>query len=89
MSLNLSWTMSVAVISTAHHPQGWEPDIWLHHFKSDYGDAGVIVYLEDLEDDQPDWLRILAQPLLAAGYGWVRFDPDAEVIEGLPIFEWV
>lgn len=84
----INWTMSVAVISTAHHPQGWEPDVWTFFFKADDPRDGVVVYIEDLDPDKPEWLRTLATPLLAAGYGWVRFDQDAGVIEGLPTFEW-
>lgn len=88
MSLKLEWEMNIAVISTAHHPQEWKPDHWIFHFKTDDPKDGVIVYIQDLEEDKPEWLRTLAGLLEDEGCGWIRFLPDGPVIEGLPTFEW-
>lgn len=87
MSSKIDWVMKVAVISTAHHPQGWEPDHWILHFKTDDPRDGVIVYIEDLMEP-PKWLAELAHTLATEGFGWVRFCLDANVIEGLATFEW-
>lgn len=86
--LNISWTMKVAVISTAHHPQGWRATPQDYFFETGDEADGVIVYIADLIKEDPAWLRDLAVPLLAGGYEWVRFDRDAEVVEGLPTLKW-
>lgn len=88
MKILPTWEMRVAVISTAHHPQGWKPTHRDYFFKTDDEADGVVVYIADLIKEDPVWLRTLAVPLLAGGFDWVRFDRDAEVVEGLPTFKW-
>ena len=88
MTPKINWTMHVAVISDQHAPQfASSPDTLT--FRD--ADGGTIVYIEGLCEadltDQEVWLLPLSTLLCPLGFGWVRFDPDADVIEGLPVFE--
>lgn len=86
------WQMQVSVISTTHMP-GPDPD-----FGKEYVWAPVnyeahitfMVLIEDLDEDAPDWLIKLNEVMRNKGFApvWVRFDPDADIIEGLPTFQW-
>lgn len=87
MTPKINWTMTVAVISDQHAPQSASfPDTLA--FRD--ADGGAIVYIEDLQacelTDKQKWLLPVAD-LLYPGFNWVRFDQDADVIEGLPVFE--
>jgi hypothetical protein len=48
---------------------------------------------DDFKDDFPpelysDDFRALIFTFASLGYGYLRLDADAEIIEGLPVFEW-
>jgi len=87
-----AWNMCIPVINWSHVPS-----------TSDVGDLGdlawdsrgefVIVYVRD---EIPGQSRTWIHPLidwLRANYGqdaaWVRFDPDGDIIAGLPRYDCV
>lgn len=82
------WEMKVAVVSTQHHPQGWEPADSDFVFLPREAADGVILCIEDVHSDLPEWQRELALPLVKAGYNFVRFDADGPVLDGLPVHPW-
>lgn len=95
------WVMKVAVISTSHLPGGcnsWEFDREICHM--DGQGSSVILLTSDPEvqdfnasinGDNENELAIAMCDILEAfaklGYSHVRFDPDGDVVKGLPTYE--
>ena len=80
------WIMRVPVISTAHMPY-YDALEKLDCVKALTQEGGFVWVGEDLEEDH--WLKPIAAWLLAHGFDhWVRFDADADTVDGLPTFEW-
>jgi hypothetical protein len=90
----LAETSRVLVISTAHvtaetgalfdnTPQ-WGPACmtWVHGWMV-WADTDA----EDWSEGAPELLHVL-RSAHAAGFDWVRFDCDADAVEGLPTWEW-
>lgn len=93
------WVMRVPVISTAHLPTLDALDRWEFTPKAlvslDGGGFLLVpdVYVEDILEEG-HWMEPIQDWLLKHGYDWltstvwIRFDRDADVIEGLPTFPW-
>lgn len=85
------WVMSVPVISTAHLPAPNTLATWQGTPVALTPDGGFL-YIPNGYDN--DWLEPIKDWLLKHGYDWdstsvwVRFDSDADVIEGLPTYPW-
>ncbi len=86
--------MRVLVLSTAHlsqdegatHASDW-PAYTLE------GEYGFISYVADFNEGDAQWedwpgLQACAKLAREHGLEWVRFDRDAEEIEGLPTYDW-
>lgn len=86
------WVMSVPVISTAHLPAPNTLATWQNTPVALTPDGGFL-YMPSNSDDN-DWLEPIKNWLRCHGYDvdnitvWVRFDRDADVIEGLPTYPW-
>lgn len=88
MKPKFEWVMKIAVISVSHAPdRDWKPE-HTFHFSCPDEEVALIVLIEDLDPEEPEWLHEIAKALLAEGHAWVRFDVDGPVIEGLPTFKW-
>jgi len=85
------WIMTVPVLNTEHLPSA-DPfdDEWFVAITRD----GFFVYCGDDPQDWEDapWFQkilewVQSKPL-DRDVEWVRFDPDGDLIEGLPRYEW-
>lgn len=95
-----TWVMVVPVISTAHLSEEVGEALAGALSGSDFfgfmcmvGPIGGMVYLGDLDlyaDDPelPVCLRDCGAWANSKGHEWVRFDPDGDVVRGLPVYEW-
>ena len=84
-----AWVMIVPVLSTSHMPafDAWEDSAPFEVCMNEY--TGFICIEE--EKDLPDWLIPIAQwvnTTYVARCAWVRFDPDGDIIDGLPTYNW-
>lgn len=94
MSTKPDWVMTVPVISTAHMPSS-DAIVDLIISKSAacavYDDEGGFVCLPDDPMDEAQWTAPILT-WLKQNFGddsnWVRFDCDAQVIGGLPTYDW-
>lgn len=83
------WVMTVPVISTAHMPRPDSLEKFSDSVVAVYEDGGFL-YLPT--NPPKDTWTIPIDAWLTANFGedqsWVRFDCDADVIEGLPVYNW-
>lgn len=92
MTSKIDWEMRVAVISDRHMPQGFDPaNLDGPVYFDDPMGWAVMVSIDDLDcHNGVEWLKAvkggLPQCSDGASYNWVRFDPDADVIEGVPVY---
>lgn len=86
------WVMQVPVISTSHFSQD-DCDLLMEQefcFMYDYDGRTAILIIE--EPDNPEELSAEAASLIerfrSLGYKYLRLDPNGDVLEGLPTYEW-
>lgn len=86
------WIMTVAVLSTSHMPQ--EDFATLLCSTECLGplmsDIALLLCLDDHTDIEriDPGTRAAIDFVVSKGYAYLRFDPEGEVIEGLPVFDW-
>lgn len=86
------WAMHLPVISTDHMPsRDALRNLASAGARCALYDEGGFAYLPDTPSDTEAW----TEPVLAwlrehfdDHSNWVRFDADADVIDGLPIYNW-
>lgn len=88
-----TWTMHIPVLSTAHAPSmGHIVNLCDNHFAAaDYCKEVMFVMINEDHDYEGDeaWVAPIAK-WLDENYRdmWVRFDPDGDIEESLPTYEW-
>lgn len=90
MNIKPLWVMHVPVISTAHMPATNSLRDFSSSVCAPYAEGGFLYLPDDPEIGELwtapilDWVR----EHFGEDANWVRFDCDADVIEGLPVFDW-
>ena len=86
------WIMAVAVLSTIHMAQ--EDFATLLCSNECLGglmdDSALLLSLDDHDEiaEIDPGTRAAIDFIASKGYAYLRFDPNGEVIEGLPVFDW-
>lgn len=97
MSTILPAIETILVLSTAHITEGEAKDIELElalgplsGFSREYGYMLHVSSNQLLIAEQQGWnnVRELLSAARYAGYNWLMFDRDAEIITGYPTFDW-
>lgn len=89
MSPTPMWVMTVPVISTAHMPKSYSLKMFKDSVVAVYEGGGFLYLPDNPEHDMwtvpiLNWLREVQGP----DANWIRFDCDADIEEGLPVYEW-
>lgn len=94
MSTKPAWVMTIPVISTVHMPKSYALDMLPNSRRALTPEGGFLLLYDDPAPGEivSDAWTVPIGRWLHKEFGWqhdwVRFDCDADVIEGLPVYDW-
>ena len=82
--------MQVPVISTSHLPQDQCNTLYEGALMRDVGGQTCLFNISEPEtfESYPAETVRLINYFSERGYHYLRLDPDGDIVEGLPLFEW-
>jgi hypothetical protein len=80
--------MEVPVLSTAHAPSAQALKALRHQMLTAVDPDEGIYFVYFARDKPVDWMRPIHDWVRQKSYAWVRFDPDGDVIDDLPQYDW-
>lgn len=90
-SAGAPFVMEVPVINTAHFTREECDALYQEAYWKTHDDFSVILVIEDHESDyahmKPETVAVI-QHFARLSYPYLRLDPDGDLVEGLPTFDW-
>lgn len=89
----IGWSILMPVLSTGHAPSmGHIVNLCDSNASAaNYREGVIFVYIDEDHEWEGDeaWVAPIAA-WMAENYQdqWVRFDPDGDVVEALPVYDW-
>ena len=79
-------SLSISHLTTVSRHKLAEGELSVHSYPNEYGGFVYVGVRGDNIPDEPD-LRAIFEVAVRAGLIWLKFDADAVVIDGLPVFD--